>query len=124
MPVAHDPEHRFLRVTLEGTVTTDVITAEFLAMLEHPAFRPGANALWDFRAASLDGISVDDVRRIAALVEAYRDERGPGKVALVMEGDAAYGLGRMYEAYAGRGPTVVQVFRSVAAAEAWLGEPF
>jgi hypothetical protein len=54
----HDRDRGFLRITLTGTVTIDMLVTAFHEVVRHPAGQPGMTLLWDFRRASFGGLTI------------------------------------------------------------------
>jgi hypothetical protein len=108
-------------LTVSGQVSYPGVIKTLAKMLEDPRFQKGADILWDFRSAELDRLTAADIRGITSFLEKKKESRGEGyKVAIVSERDADFGVGRMYEGYAGRLPFNVMVFRKMEEALQWL----
>ena len=84
---------------------------------------PTLHHLWDLTEANLSHVAGEEVQKIAEFPTKYVPARVGGKTAIVSPSDAAFGLGRMYEALAGSAgqKATIRVFRSLAEANAWLG---
>jgi hypothetical protein len=63
----HDRDRGFLRITLTGTVTIDMLVTAFHEVVRHPAGQPGMTLLWDFRRASFGGLTADDVSNASGI---------------------------------------------------------
>jgi len=86
-------------------------------------YDPAMNAIRDLREAVTTGMSVDDVRSIAGLVEQCRPGGLSSRVALVVSPEADFGMARMYEAQLGdAAANALRVFRDFDEAAAWVGE--
>ena len=75
--------------------------------------------LWDFQNSTFH-LAKEDLEKVAA--QAATADGVPGKVALLVEEDLSFGVGRMYEAYRSSAATEVEVFREESDAIAWLLE--
>ena len=120
--LAIDPAQHLATTTLSGAIEAREIRDAFEDMLAHPDFAPGMNSLWDLREAQLETISVEAVQRLVAFVAKHSEARGEGRAALVAESDVAFGICRIYEAFASALPTDVRAFRRLEEATEWLTE--
>jgi len=112
------------RVTLSGPIAIDRWKEAYHQLLSHPDFRKDMNTLWDFRAVEkIHTMEPSDMHAIAREVTDHAEQRGTGRVALVMAREVDFGLARMYELMSdGLVPLSIQVFRDLGKAEAWLAE--
>lgn len=99
--------------------------AEYLdgmrSFLDSELFRPGIDTLWDFRSVTVESVTPDLLKSVAAYNERLAPERGSSwKVALVVGADVAFGLSRMFAVYVESAPNEVMVFKTMDEAEAWL----
>ena len=86
---------------------------------------PAKKILWDFREAyPAESFTLDDMKRIAALVKATIGSQADGKTAYVATSDLAFGVSRMYQAHLQMTNTnrETKVFRSMEEALRWLEE--
>lgn len=65
-------------------------------------------------------VSSDDIRGVAKLNLSMAEIIGPARVAVVAAHDIAFGMARMWEAYAHTTAWQTQVFRDRSEAENWL----
>lgn len=120
---AIDPAGNLVSMTCTGAITMTDIRDAFLEMLDDPAFRPGANMLWDFRTIEKGAATEEEIVDLVSMVKENQPRRGSGyKVALLADKDLFYGLTRMYQAYSGSLPFEVMAFRSMDEASQWLAE--
>jgi hypothetical protein len=89
---------------------------EFLA---HPDYRPGMGVVHDWRRLSGVLLASEIVVRSAYLTR-HLSEAVATRWALVASADAAFGMGRMAEAFVNLSAIQVRVFRDLAEAEAWV----
>ena len=75
--------------------------------------------LWDYRNADFR-LEKGDLERVSR--QASKADGEPGKVAMLVNQDLAFGLARMYEVYRESVSTRVEVFRDESKAVAWLLE--
>jgi len=107
-------------VRIGGTLTPEKILLANEALVQHPEFRSGDDAIWDLRDVDATRLRVDDLREITRRL-ADRDElRGFHRSAMVTARDVEFGITRMYEALSGGRPHKVAVFRSMERARSWL----
>ena len=74
----------------------------------------------DFRRAHT-ALTGEEIRRLAAVAENTDHAWGPTKWALIASDDVIYGLSRMYSALTSDHEVATHVFRTVEAANDWLG---
>lgn len=122
MPITFtvDPAARIVRVAMDGDLSREAIE-QYRSVLEgDPAYSPELPRLIDARRVS--GPPATSV--IHRLAEASRyGGGGPfGPRAIVADRDAVYGMFRMLEILSEDGCVRFRVFRTVEAAEAWLGQ--
>ena len=112
---------RLVRFRLWGEVTDAESKANRLRLVRDPAFNPDFCELIDMRGVTGFGsVTGTQVRDNASVSTHF----GPGtRRALVATTEIGYGLARMWAAYreASGGKEEIGVFRSVEAAEIWLG---
>jgi len=118
--LALDERGRFMRLAVTGEPTLERFAAYFQALVSHPDFHPGLNALWDFRQFKMASVPTATLRRLAGFLQENRDMRRGARVAVVVDSDADFGVARMFEAIATDVPSHFRVFRSVEQARDWL----
>jgi hypothetical protein len=121
--IAIDERGGFMRVTLTGALGFEAYVESFEALVSHASYRPGVNALWDFREAPLAGLPTETLRRIIRFSAERRELRRGARVAIVVSSDADFGVARIFEAVAADLPIQFQVFRDIGEAEVWVGGP-
>lgn len=110
-----DVELGVIFVVGKGKITPkDLLETENRVLADH-SFRPGLKLLVDFRLAHLE------MRGRDTIVRANRDAQNFEKVCVVAEG-SSFGVGRMYQGWAGD-KLPVHVVRDMASAREWLGLP-
>ena len=120
MGVSFDAEGKFIRCLVTGELTFDDFVRSFQEIVTHPEFRPGMDVLWDFHGASMARMDQAMLRRIASHLREREHLRRGARVAVVVTGDADYGIIRMYEAIADTPAETFRIFRTLAEAERWL----
>jgi len=113
----HDRVQDRLITTAEGLVTFDDLTAH-LDMEEHNRDL-GRAELIDARTATTN-VTASQVRRLAQRAADMLARAPLGPTAVVTTNDVAFGMARMYSVFAGSAGAIVEVFRDVEAAKAWL----
>ena len=126
MPIVRniDSKRNLVTLTCSGTIPKGSIRAAFLEMLDDPAFRLGANILWDFRDIQAAGPSEQQIVDFVTMVKENQTKRGSNyKVAMVVDKDLHHGLIRMFQAYSDTIlPLEVMSFRTKDDACRWLDE--
>jgi hypothetical protein len=104
-----------------GPVDDDALRRHFEHVAAMPDLPPDGRELTDLRGANLRGVTAEGIRSLAerARGAAARPSR-LRRVAILVDSDLAYGLGRMYEAYCLPGTVLVAVFRREDEARRWL----
>jgi hypothetical protein len=103
-----------------GVLVDDDVSSYVRGVLQDPEVRQGAWQLLDCTDVTAVDVTPACVRRIAASMNLQGEKLAGSRLAILAPGDAAYGMGRMYQALRDGGPGEVQVFRERAEAEAWL----
>ena len=120
---AIDKELRLGAVRFAGRVTGGEVAEAALLLFQHPDWQAGFCEMWDARATTELLVSLEEVRRVAAIEQDHLAEIGMGRVAIVVKRDLEYYLGRLYVAFVRDTQRPVRLFRSLAEAQRWLGLP-
>src|SRR5439155_21230590 len=100
-----------------GVVTGAELIAHAHALAADPRFHPALRQLSDLREATLDQVETATIAQVASL-----SPFGQGSHrAIVVPGDLAYGLSRMFEILREPVPDEIHVCRSLTEACTWLG---
>lgn len=100
-----------------GDVTDEALLDHQRRLAADEDFEPDFRQLYDFRGATGLEATADGVRQLA---ENNPFGRGARR-ALVADNRAVYGMARMFQLMAEKGPDRVEVFDTVEAARKWLG---
>lgn len=119
MPMSHSIEAGLVVIRVSGTVDNEDHRLCFDAMLADPEFHPGMGVLL-FDTGGLYAPSSQEAQELVAIVSDFQKNRNMGPFAVVVSGTFHWGVGRMLAAYALIDKTRFRVFRSEAAARAWL----
>ncbi len=84
-----------MRITLTGALSFESFAEAFEALVSHESFRPGASALWDFRAAPLASVPTETLRRIIRFAGARQEMRRGARIGLIAAPDADFGVARI-----------------------------
>jgi hypothetical protein len=122
MPITYriDERERLVVTTIRGRVDEAEVRAHAAASARDPRVHACSRALVDIAAdveTSMDSGVVSELSMTSAT------DAPPGrKVAVVASTDSTYGLARVFQGFRmGTGGGEVQVFRTRAQAESWLG---
>lgn len=87
-----------------------------------PRWRPGHDLLIDFREANTEALGSDDIRRLAQLIVSTQAEHRGSRLVLVLDGDLAFGLARMWQGNIGDAALLqnTHVTQSMSEAHDWL----
>lgn len=117
-----DKNANLVFTTIKGEVTANEVLAALTGLLDSPEYRPGLNGLVDLRESDMDP-DAKEIRKIAALLINNKERIGESRSAIVVSEDLAYGLARMFEAYADESSIETRIFRDMEAARSWLDRP-
>ena len=111
-------------VVVRTTGTARARTLEDIVgvVVDDPRFEIGMPMLFDHSELAVGELNAYDIRGIAEAFLSREDDLGHGRKAIVVPGDAAYGLARMFAVYAESDRLHVAVFRDRESAVAWLME--
>jgi hypothetical protein len=115
-----NPETALATFECSGTLVLADVERAFEAMFAHPSFRPGINALWDLRHATI-GLYAQQIPDLLRMIRGRQADRGTGyRVAILVSGSPDFGLSTLFEMSAHAMPFEVRVFRSHTQATQWL----
>ena len=121
MPVIYeiDADKGIRRTRCVGDVKVQEVVDHFRTLAQDPKAHELANVLLDLsELTSLP--SASHLLSVTSEMKKVRDRVPVGACAIVADREALFGMMRMFEVLAGNFFRVVQIFRTVAAAEAWL----
>ena len=124
-------EHRFdfgepgrVIITVWGEASIEGFHAYLSEFLDDPKWQPGMDSLVDLRDLDFADLRSAQIRALVDAQVRNKVKRGGGRAAIVVSREVAYGLVRMYAAYADQRVALrPRVFRSYEEAHAWLDEP-
>ena len=115
----HDPTLDLVLTTAEGPVTAaDLMehAAAIAAELDRPAME-----LVDLTGQGEISVELATVRKMAEYLRDEDDDPTPGKLAMVADDEALFGVLRLYSVHRQTGSLEILVFRTREEALAWLG---
>ena len=121
MPVTYriDVPRKMIRTVASGPVTLPEVVDHFRALEEDPEIPEKLDVLLDLRQVT----SLPESAQVSLVVDEMRNLRPHlhfGICAIVVWGDALFGMMRMFEAFAEEMFDATRTFRSAAEAEEWL----
>ncbi len=120
MPVTYDLDDGLIALRLSGEYAPTEIKSALLDALDDPRLPGDAQLLFDLRESrSIQDRTADDVRDMARFLAAHGQRFG-NRVAMVTNGDLAFGLMRLGAVTAQSGGVEAEVFRDIHSARAWL----
>lgn len=127
METSIDRKRGFITARLSGSQTRATLEAAFNELVQHRAFDPSLNRLWDVRTAGLGKLNSDDLRCIRGFIRGRPEDAGTARVAVLVSEDVDYGIGNMFRLMSeGVLPVNIRAFRDLDEAEAWVstgGDP-
>ena len=105
--------------TCSGAVTGEDLLCAVKALYDDG---PTLKHLWDMTNAEVSSVDGPKLRQIADFAKSSAPSGVGGRTAIVAPSNLAFGLGRMYEAFARSAgiKTEVRVFRSLGEGRDWL----
>jgi hypothetical protein len=113
-------EDRLIKAFATGIIRADDLHGLIRSLLADPALVPGLRGLYDARYAEPD-ITVMQIAEVASEARQLLD-RGFGRLAIVAQSQTTYRVAKTFSILARALGIDVDVFRELAAAEAWLAE--
>jgi hypothetical protein len=122
MPIqaVRDDTRRRITVTFEAAVTASDVNSFITSEPPVPGGDQPYDILVDLRYAHVDLETSAQAQSLAVVAERQDPNRRRGRVAVVADDDATFGIARMYAAYRERAGIAVEVFRRLDQAEIWL----
>jgi hypothetical protein len=121
MPIHYeiDRERGLIHTTCAGAVTLEEVLQHFRSLEGEPHLPDPLDVLLDNSGISSapDGAQI---QQVAAEIRGLLGKLSWGSCAIVASGDLIFGVSRILEARAGEAFAATQVFRDLAAAQAWL----
>jgi hypothetical protein len=108
-------EQGFYRIVLKGKASLDDIIK---VSTEIALFADTSKELWVINELELD-FSSAEIQSLAEMLKS--NPYKPAKVAIVIDNDLLFGLGRIFSSYREDDDTTVQIYRREAEALDWLG---
>ena len=121
MPIHHeiDRERGLIRTTCTGLVGLDEVLRHFRSLEDEPHLPAPLDVLLDLSAVTSAPDSAQ-IQRVAAEIRRLLGKIRWGICAIVASSDLVFGVSRILEVRAEESFLATQVFRDLAAAEAWL----
>ena len=115
-------QDEIFEIKVSGTANFEGFSELYKKTVEHEQWKQGGLIIADYSELHAEGLSINDIKAIAALSQQYRQRFGYAKYAIVVGREVEYGLARMWEAYLGADAWDVsqKLFRSKDEALAWL----
>jgi len=112
-----DKDRRLVMSTATGVFNKEDALSHQQRLQAHPDFDPSYSQLADFTHVTKFDVTAEDIRQLA-----FNSLFAPSaRRALLVSGDFAFGLGRMYEMLReGAGESGVRVFRNLDEALDWV----
>jgi hypothetical protein len=103
-----------------GSLSRADVVGGLHVMAEDSRFGPGFAQVFDLREVVELEITTGELRGIASLAAGLTDRLGAGRLALVSDRPAIFGMCRMYEVFSESLPVDVRVFRDFDEAVSWI----
>lgn len=119
--ITYDPDRNILYETGEGDISYKEFVEHRTMLLAYPV-KPASKALvlCDYRTARIN-FSSEEMWRLKRMSNKVAEAFGGARVAIVAADDFGYGMARMYSMASEAGDFVVEAFKTMADACAWLG---
>jgi hypothetical protein len=114
-----DKGERIVYGTLKGEVEVEEILAALEAIITSEEYEPHLNGITDLREMKWES-DQGDLRRLVHFLISHGKKIGRSRSAVVVSGDRAYGMSRMFEVFSEQAPLKVRVFRDYDKAKRWV----
>jgi len=123
MPMTYtiEPSKNLVLTTGAGVLTDDDVMAHRKALSGDPLFSPQMREISDIRQVADFQVTPAGIRIMVAADVKMVAAGGMHKLAIVAEGNVAYGMSRMYQTLGEPNIRSVGVFRTYEDAAEWLG---
>ena len=111
-----DHDERIVRSRAWGLLVDGDLFETQRRLREDPRFEPTFCQIFDFTAVEQLALTGDGLRKLAATSPFARDARR----AIVVNGESAYGMARMYAMLSDRDSEFFRIFRDTPSALKWL----
>ncbi len=105
-----------------GTFSSEEGAAHYREIAGYESFQKGAHLFHDTRLVDVD-VPTSEVRKVATAPSSKVDPDVVRKVAILASSDLGFGMMRMLAVMRERPGLVLNVFRDLEEAKAWLGLP-
>jgi hypothetical protein len=121
MPVSYhiDVSQKLLRTVCYGDVRFEDVVAHFQSLSKDPECPELVDVLLDFSGMKTSP-STDQVRVTSSIIGELSPRVRFGTCAIITGNDVLYGQGRIFQSYTSTHFRLIEVFRDLAEAEAWL----
>jgi hypothetical protein len=116
-----DKEERIVYSTLSGELNVNELIEGLTEVLADEDFEPGISGITDLRSLRWES-DQEDLRRLTRFVIEHKDRIGKSRSAVVVSGDRAYGMTRMFEVFSEQSSLEIGVFRDIDKARKWVTE--
>ena len=116
-----DKDEGIVYGTLKGEFELGEILEALAEVVLSDDYRPGLNGITDLREMNWESDQAD-LRKLVQFMVEHSDRIGRSRSAIVVSGDRAYGMSRMFEVFSEQSPLVVREFRDFDEAKRWVVE--
>lgn len=109
-----------VKIILHCTITSKEIMDINTKLYQHNGFESCRYQLWIFKSVKDVVMSASEIQQIAECDKKESKRNSNIKIAIVSDSPLMFGMGRMYEAFYGKGPWKTMVFYDLDKAEQWL----
>ncbi len=105
-----------------GTFSYEEGSAHYREVAEFVGFQRGSHLFHDIRLVDVD-VPASEIHKVAVAASPKVDSNAVRKVAILVSSDVGFGMMRMLALMRERPGLVLNVFRDLEEAKAWLGLP-
>ena len=109
-------------ITVTGSPSLDDLRDTMTRIWQTPEYLENLRVLWDFREGGVAHLLSADLRQVAKHQAGGRPDLPTSRVAVLVDRQVDFGLGRMLNVFLEDQPLEDRVFRDSEAAWAWLTE--
>lgn len=119
--VTRDSQAGWHVITFSGLILPNDLIEMLKELWTDPGYASATRAIWDFSGCETD-YHFQDIFGLFRFVQANKQQRGPGMIAVVAPKDMEFGMSRMYASLGEQSEPLLKVFRLLKEAQDWLGE--
>jgi len=121
MPIdlKYDRAVKILHATIREHISPDEFSDATKEMISSDEYPPDVKVLWDARSIKKLPFDMNVMMEFIEIRKKY-PERGKARLAIIVSGDFAFGISRMYEMLSSHLPQNIMIFKDYDQGKQWL----